>query len=94
MNFKKFIILDPKQTEPLMNNEITILMNLDHIVSIKPIRIVNNKKVIEGYWIRTTNNKKYKALSIPEELRAELEKNITIHYSTNNYEEEILNVHQ
>ncbi len=73
MKFEKFIVLDAKQNEALMNNEIPMLFNLDHIVSIKPIRIMMKSNIIDGYWIRTSNNKKYRAIAIPEDLEKELE---------------------
>ncbi len=73
MEFKKFVILDPKQNEALMNNEIEILINLNHIVTIKPIKIMSRTEVIDGFWIRTTNGRKYRAISVPDEVIKELE---------------------
>jgi hypothetical protein len=49
-------------------DEIEVLFNLDHIISIKPIRISRSDKLINGFWIRTTNGKKYRASKIPDEL--------------------------
>jgi hypothetical protein len=48
--------------------EVEVLFNLDHIVSIKPIRIVRHDKILNGFWIRTSNGKKYRASKIPDEL--------------------------
>lgn len=45
-----------------------MIFNLDHIISIKPIKIVLGDHIIDGYWMRTSNGKKYKATRIPEEL--------------------------
>ena len=46
---------------------VDILINTDHIVSIKPIRMATrDRQVIEGYWLRLSNGKKYKALQVPE----------------------------
>ncbi len=78
MVFKKFVIIDPKQNEPLMNDETPILMNLNHIVSVKPIKIMTRTTVIDGFWIRTTNGKKYRAISIPDELISELETEVKV----------------
>lgn len=62
MNFRKFKILGTE------GEEIEVLFNLDHIISIKPIRISRPDKLLNGFWIRTTNGKKYRASSIPDEL--------------------------
>jgi hypothetical protein len=61
-----------------MNNEVSMLINLDHVISVKPIRIMTRGGVIEGYWIRATNNKKYRAISIPQELKVELNKTVSV----------------
>jgi hypothetical protein len=42
-----------------------ILLNIAHIVSIKPINIVISGSVVKGYWVRLTNGKKYKIVDIP-----------------------------
>lgn len=69
MKFRKFSILDIKATgsttEP---GEVEVLFNLDHIISIKPIRISRPDKLMNGFWIRTTNGKKYRASKIPDDL--------------------------
>ena len=67
MNFKKFRIINPKANS-LDQEEIDILFNLNHVISVKPIRIVKNDQIINGFWIRTTNGKKYRASKIPSEL--------------------------
>lgn len=66
MKFRKFNILDTKVAG--QETEIEVLFNLDHIISIKPIRINRPDKVLNGFWIRTTNGKKYRASEIPEDL--------------------------
>jgi hypothetical protein len=71
MKFHKFLVINPKEnTTNKALEEIEILFNLDHIVSIKPIRISTPDRLINGFWIRTTNGKKYKAVKIPQELLA------------------------
>jgi hypothetical protein len=75
MQFDKFTIIDSKESHVIDDGEVTILFNLSHIISIKPIKINRPDKVIDGYWIRTTNGKKYRALSIPESLLSLLEGN-------------------
>lgn len=67
MKFQKFTIINPK-ANPQEADEVEVLFNLDHIVSIKPIRISRADKLLNGFWIRTTNGKKYRASKIPDEL--------------------------
>lgn len=71
MSFKKFKIINPKDNSNFATaseEEQTMIINLDHIVSVKPIRINRPDKLIDGYWIRTSNGKKYRATIIPPEL--------------------------
>lgn len=68
MNFRKFNILTSKSQAGSELEEVEVLFNLDHIISIKPIRIVRPDKLINGFWIRTTNGKKYRASRIPDEI--------------------------
>lgn len=68
MKFRKFIIFNSKPAAGQESDEIEVLFNLDHIISIKPIRISRQDKLLNGFWIRTTNGKKYRAAQIPEEL--------------------------
>jgi hypothetical protein len=67
MKFQKFNVLDMKGTT---ETEVEVLFNLDHIISIKPIRINRPDKLLNGFWIRTTNGKKYRASKIPDDLLA------------------------
>ena len=50
-----------------------ILINEDHLVSIKPIKMMINDHLLDGFWIRTSNGKKYRAIEIPEEFKTMLE---------------------
>lgn len=68
MNFKKFKIVSPRDVQSTDNVYENLLINTDHIISIKPIKMVIEDKVTEGYWIRTTNGKKYRAIEVPLEL--------------------------
>lgn len=68
MKFRKFNILTSKNQTGSEVEEVEVLFNLDHIISIKPIRIVRPDKLINGFWIRTTNGKKYRASRIPDEI--------------------------
>jgi len=69
MNFKKFTIISHNDAQ--QNDEvIDILINTDHIVSIKPIKMTTNDQlVVEGFWIRLTNGKKYKAIQMADEMK-------------------------
>ena len=49
-----------------------ILINEDHLVSIKPIRMMINESLLDGFWIRTSNGKKYRAIEIPNEYKEKM----------------------
>ena len=72
MALERFKIVSPKDGQSVDNIFETLLINTDHIVSLKPIRMVVEEKLVMGYWIRTTNGKKYRAVEIPESLKATL----------------------
>ncbi len=72
MALEKFKIVSPKDGQSVDNIFETLLINTDHIVSLKPIRMVVEEKLVMGYWIRTTNGKKYRAVEIPELLKTTL----------------------
>ena len=62
------------ETNQRMDLEVVpMLINLNHLVSIKPIRIMANEELIDGYWVRISNGKKYRAIQIPAELKEQLE---------------------
>lgn len=68
MKFKKFIMLAKNDTQQV-DEEIEMILNLEHVISVKPIRMMaQDRRVIKGYWVRLSNGKKYKATSIPQEL--------------------------
>ena len=69
MDFLKFKIIQSKEEHSLETNLVDILFNVNHVVSIKPIKIILGDSIIDGYWIRLTNGKKYKATDIPFELK-------------------------
>lgn len=69
MALEKFKIVSPKDGQSVDNVFETLLINGDHIVSLKPIRMVVEEKLVKGYWIRTTNGKKYRAVEIPSRLK-------------------------
>lgn len=69
MALQRFKIVSPKDGQSVDNVFETLLINVDHIISLKPIRMVVEEKLVKGYWIRTTNGKKYRAVEIPEQLK-------------------------
>jgi hypothetical protein len=69
MALEKFKIVSPKDGQSVDNVFETLLINLDHIISLKPIRMVVEEKLVKGYWIRTSNGKKYRAVEIPGSLK-------------------------
>lgn len=76
MAFSKFTILNHNEAHQ-RDEVVNILINIDHIVSIKPIRMATDEqKVIEGYWLRLSNGKKYKALQVPMDLQTKLEEEL------------------
>lgn len=68
MKFQKFLILSSKGPGGQESTEVEVLFNVDHIISIKPIRIARPDRLLNGFWIRTTNGKKYRASKIPDDL--------------------------
>jgi hypothetical protein len=83
MSLEKFKIVSPKDGQSVDNVFETLLINNQHIISLKPIRMVVEEKLVQGYWIRTSNGKKYRAVEIPSSIKAilnseETEKSVTI----------------
>jgi hypothetical protein len=72
MSLLKFKIVSPKDGQSVDNIFETLLINTEHIISLKPIRMVVDEKLVMGYWIRTSNGKKYRAVEIPEILKSTL----------------------
>lgn len=77
MSLQKFKIVSPKDGQSVDNVFETLLINIDHIISLKPIRMVVEEKLVKGYWIRTTNGKKYRAVEIPEQIKSLLTEDAT-----------------
>ena len=73
MGLEKFKIVSPKDGQSVDNVFETLLINTEHIISLKPIRMVVEEKLVQGYWIRTSNGKKYRAVEIPTTIKAILE---------------------
>ncbi len=69
MPLERFNILKSEEDAQLEGMDHPILINTDHIVTIKPIRIMHEGNIIDGHWIRTQNGKKYRATRIPGRLK-------------------------
>ena len=89
MSLKRFTILvhnDAQQTD----EQVSMLMNLDHIVSIKPIKMTTiDREVIDGYWIRLTNEKKYRAIQVPAQILDLLEEKLPAITTSNDSQVEL-----
>ena len=79
-NIKKFKLLQDKEDSLVEGLGVTMLINLAHLVSVKPINVATQAGVVQAYWIRLSNGKKYKATEIPEEL-SELLKNDVMNFA-------------
>lgn len=67
---KPFKILKSENEANVEGIDYTILINIDHITSMKKINILQSGNIIAGFWIRLLNGKKYKATRIPSDLHA------------------------
>ena len=72
MKFGKFSIISQRDVQALGDTCESLYINYDHIVSLKPINIVMDGEVKEGYWIRLSNGKKYRAIEIPDYFKSNL----------------------
>jgi len=71
-NLKLFHILT--NSDQQLEIKVTpMVINLEHVVTIKPINIMMNEDLVEGYWIRMSNGKKYRATTAPDEIKFLLE---------------------
>jgi hypothetical protein len=68
MKIRKFKIYQTTEERMSSGGSSTLLINLDHLVSLRPINVAHNGHVTRAYWIRLANGKKYKAVEIPAEL--------------------------
>ena len=72
MDIQKFTILNISESHQIQE-EVDILINTSHIISIKPIKMTTSDMlVIDGYWIRLSNGKKYKATRVPSFIKEAL----------------------
>lgn len=76
MKLQKFEILSAKEDQSLHVERVDMLINIDHIISVKPIRIIVSDNILDGYWIRISNGKKYKATKVPDSIIKALEEEL------------------
>ena len=77
MNLKRFTILT-RNTSLEQDERTSILINLEHIVSVKPIKMTTeSREIIDGFWIRLSNGKKYRAIQLPKIVLENLEEPLT-----------------
>ncbi len=66
MDLKRFTIITRNEAQQT-DDKTTMLINLEHIISVKPIKLATaEREVIDGYWIRLSNGKKYRAIQVPK----------------------------
>jgi len=77
MNLKRFTILT-RNASLEQDERTSILINLEHIISVKPIKMTTeSREIIDGYWIRLSNGKKYRAIQLPKIVLENLEEPLT-----------------
>lgn len=69
----RFNVLNGENDQSLEGFDYPILLNTDHIASVKQINIMYKGNIIKGYWIRMVSGKKYKATRLPDEIKILLE---------------------
>ena len=77
MILKRFTVITQNENQQ-SEEQTNMLINLEHIVSIKPIKLTtNDREVIDGYWIRLSNGKKYRAIQVPKVILESLDSDIS-----------------
>lgn len=69
MSFYRFNVLNTDDTHQNDGIDYAILLNTEHIAAIKPINIMFKGNIINGFWVRLINGKKYRATRIPQFLK-------------------------
>jgi len=77
MDLKRFTIMTRNENQQT-DEKTSMLINIQHIVSIKPIKLsTSDRDVIDGYWIRLSNGKKYRAIQVPSMILNSLDTDIS-----------------
>ncbi len=79
MEFLKFKMIKSMDHQSIGEDYESMLINRSHVVSVKPINMVVDDRVLQGFWVRTSNGKKYRAIEIPAELRELFSENEFFH---------------
>ncbi len=69
----RFNVLNAEDDQTLEGFDYPILLNTDHIASVKQINIMYKGNIIKGYWVRMASGKKYKATRLPDDIKNLLE---------------------
>lgn len=69
MNFILVELLTDRDVQDVEEVNEKILLNVNHIVSVKPINLLFQAEVKRGYWVRMSNGKKYRCLDVPKEFK-------------------------
>jgi len=72
----RFNVLNSENDQALDGIDYPILLNTDHIVSIKSINIVHKGNIIKGFWVRMASGKKYKVTRAPDQIKNLLDNEI------------------
>jgi len=75
MDLQKFTIIKKDEQHEVVTQTEEMLLNMQHVVSIKPINMIIDSEVVNGFWIRTSNGKKYRAIKIPKEIEKKFSSN-------------------
>jgi hypothetical protein len=87
MILKKFTIITHNEAQQV-DEKTGILINLEHIISVKPIKLTTmDRDVIDGYWIRLSNGKKYRAIQVPAIILETLNEDLTAVHKSDNSEQ-------
>ncbi|PIP95600.1 MAG: hypothetical protein COW00_00470 [Bdellovibrio sp. CG12_big_fil_rev_8_21_14_0_65_39_13] len=68
MKLERFKLYVSHEDEMSGSSSPLLVVNTDHLVSVRPINIPHNGKILRAFWIRLANGKKYKAIEVPTEV--------------------------
>jgi hypothetical protein len=66
---ERFSVLNSEDDQSLEGFDYPVLLNSDHIASVKSINIMYKGNIIQGFWIRMVSGKKYKATRVPAAIK-------------------------
>jgi len=66
---ERFSVLNSEDDQSLEGFDYPVLLNMNHIASVKSINIMYKGNIIQGFWIRMVSGKKYKATRVPASIK-------------------------